>query len=436
MDSPITQTNMFVIMANVEGGGHGVTFMPSDSLGNSWTKAISKDDGSQTKSVVFYSQILNNGTDTVKISFSSSVNNAVLSVWEIRGYDTEGLVTSSGGGSTGCCSVSSVSPIAHSFVLVGAAVQSGNAWTGTSNFTLTHALDWGFEYDVEPPNSTSASLSVTGAQHWDEVLVSFQDPTLGVAPYVAAAGYQTWDASPVDAVEIDTLTQMTGHVSDLGSNKVAAGISAHVPDTGTYSDDYDIQLFVQYLPDGTAHIFAGIYNACWGIGGTCGPVFWTNGQPCNNNYPYQNLCPLDHKQVLYYYSSSIGNFGDQISLRMECQKSAGTLCSSSDNFRVTPFSWLFQYNDHTTGTGWVNATVFTPYGNWTTIKSYITLGTTNLPSQLIPETYWVQVGAIFDPNVPANSDWTLTLKNSEFTVGSSRVDLQACKLEYSIVSPK
>ena len=42
-----------------------------------------------------------------------------------------------------------------------------------------------------------------------------------------------------------------------------------------------------------------------------------------------------------------------------------------------------------------------------------------------------QVADLFAPDVPGN------VRLEEFLyVGSSRVDLQACKLEYSIVSPK
>ena len=38
----------------------------------------------------------------------------------------------------------------------------------------------------------------------------------------------------------------------------------------------------------------------------------------------------------------------------------------------------------------------------------------------------------FSPNIKERRDYSCAV----FDVGSSRVDLQACKLEYSIVSPK
>ena len=46
-----------------------------------------------------------------------------------------------------------------------------------------------------------------------------------------------------------------------------------------------------------------------------------------------------------------------------------------------------------------------------------------------------EVSKSYGTGVLAVRGLTLTVNDGEF-VGSSRVDLQACKLEYSIVSPK
>jgi hypothetical protein len=132
---------------------------------------------------------------------------------------------------------------------------------------------------------------VTGATYWDEVLVSFQDPTIGTGPYVAAYGFQTYNSPPLDVVEIDTTTQMTGSACALGSNNASSGLTVHVPDTGIYSDDYELQLYDINSLSWDVSIYASIVNGCWGAPADCGPEFWPPGGKCENNMGALQLCP-------------------------------------------------------------------------------------------------------------------------------------------------
>jgi hypothetical protein len=107
----------------------------------------------------------------------------------------------------------------------------------------------------------------------------------------------------------------------------------------------------------------------------------------------------------------------------------GSPCPDTLNYNTTAFTWNFQYNDLTTGTGWVNAYVFTPSGAYTSIKSYITYGTT---ASAVNEAYWVQVGAIFTPYVPPSSDWDLLLTNTEYTLSGSTSETM---LDHAVTLP-
>jgi len=421
LTSNLTDGDMLVAMANMAGGASGVTFTASDTVGSTWTSAVSSQDGSQTKSQAFYAQAPSNKSDTVTVSFSSPVSNGELTVFEIRGYEPQDLVVSSGSGSSGCCSVSAVNPISHSFVLAGAAVQNGGTWTKTTNFTLTHSLAWGFEYNLEPPSSTTAALTVSGAQDWSEVLISLQDPSIGTSPYVGVYGYRTENSGLVDVAEMDMTTQMSGSPSALGNDNVSAGLNVHVPIGGQYSDDYEFQEYVIYSPNGEASIFTYIVNACWGALASCGPEFWKPGQGACSPFTY--FCPLEVISIGgISIVNNIGSFGDKIEVRIECQyASNGSLCSNTLVYNTTAFNWVFQYNDLTTGSGWHTASTFTPWSYYTAIKSYITFGTTNQPF-IFYEAFWVQIAAIFMPGVPATNNWQLNVTNIEYTASGSTTE--------------
>lgn len=178
--SSVSSGEILVAMINDEAGPTSNGFTVSDTLSNTWTSAVSRNDGTITVSAIYYATASSSGSDTVTVSFSSSTRYAVLSVWEISGCTTSNLVTSSGSGDGGPFSVTSVNIASNSFALAGAAVDSAGTWSGTSGFTLTTGTDWGFEYTTSPPSSTTASMSAgSGATWWSEVFIAFPPSSSG-----------------------------------------------------------------------------------------------------------------------------------------------------------------------------------------------------------------------------------------------------------------
>ena len=175
LSSSVTAGDILVAMANVENYATGTTFTISDAKSNTWTTAVEINDGVTTKSGIYYTTVASSGSDSVTLTLSSQSRYLVLSVWEISGYCSSNPVTSSGSGDGSPISVSSVNIASGSFALAGASVDSAGSWTGTSGFTLTTGTDWGFEYTTSPPSSTTASMSLTSATWWSEVLIAFPE---------------------------------------------------------------------------------------------------------------------------------------------------------------------------------------------------------------------------------------------------------------------
>ena len=61
-------------MVNDEAGPKSNTFTMSDTNGRlgSWNTAITKNDGTITESGIYYATISSSGSDTIKVSFSTS----------------------------------------------------------------------------------------------------------------------------------------------------------------------------------------------------------------------------------------------------------------------------------------------------------------------------------------------------------------------------
>ena len=121
LSSSITSGNIIVAMVNDEAGPISNTFTMGDINGRlgSWTTAVNINDGTITESGIYYATISSTGSDTIKVTFSTSTRYVVLSVWEIHGYTTSGVVVSSGSGDGSSFSVTSTSVASGSFALAG-----------------------------------------------------------------------------------------------------------------------------------------------------------------------------------------------------------------------------------------------------------------------------------------------------------------------------
>jgi len=233
---------------------------------------------------------------------------------------------------------------------------------------------------------------------------------LGSSPYIAAYGYKTQYVDD-DISSAHTVTKMTGSASALGSNSISGGLSIHVPD-GMYAQDYELQIYADYHSDGSAAIFAGLFVGCAGVGFNCGPAFWIN--PSTNCYLIYPYCPEEFIVLGTSYTSNAGSYGDKIEVRLECSYQSN-FCSNSLAYG-SGYTFYFQYNDITKGGGWHNVLTFTPSGNYVHMKSYLHLGTS---TGAFNDAWHFQVGAIFSPSVPANSNWQLALTQTEYLPSGS-----------------
>lgn len=416
MNSNVTNNTLLVAMVNVEGGGNGVTISISDTQGSNWTLAKDITDTVITQSAVFDTSPPYIGLDTINVNFSNSVRYAVASVWEVVGYTTMNVTGSTGKGSSSCCAASpQISPSNDSFTLAGAAVDSAGAWTGTSGFNFTAGTDWAFEFDLLPPATTTASMSSSGSTYWTEVLISFQDPALTIAPYIGVSGFNTAGAEQ-DASEIDAITQMSGSSSNLGSTAIYAGIASHVP-TYDYGNDFVYLLDTVYEPSGSVNIQSQIFFGCAGPQFNCGPVFWTGGVSCDPGLIKElGHCPQEVIEENSSQIKGVGSFNDQIQIRIRCIVTSNSSLCPDDI--TTGFKFFFQYQDLTTNSGWHNAMIETPPANYYT-RSYLHVGWVNSRYGLYGIAYSFQVGAFFIGQVPANSNWNLAISNTEYIASGS-----------------
>lgn len=186
--SSVTEGDIVVAMVNDEGGPKTITITISDSrVGSSanWKTPVNVNDGTITVSQISYGTAQTSGADTVTTTFSQQTRYVVLSVWDINGYSASNPVTTKNSNDGSSFSVPSVNIASNSFTLAGVAADSAGTWSGTSGFSLTSGTDWGYEYTLSPPSSTTASMSATGATWWTEVLIAFSQsssppPTVGI----------------------------------------------------------------------------------------------------------------------------------------------------------------------------------------------------------------------------------------------------------------
>ena len=216
--------------------GTGSPISVTDTLGDSFTLGASQSatSGSSTyETGIWYATASSSGANTITATFSAVVAGSV-SIYELAGYTTAGVMSSTGsstGGSTSA-SVGSFTPSSNSFAIGN--VETGSAATkytvgagyttvlgGTGGCDGTHASQGCDEYQSGLGSATTAPFTLSASTPWAEAAVSFA-PTPSVT-YYSYAWYATAASSGADTMSASFSQTVAGSVSIYEISGVSTG---------------------------------------------------------------------------------------------------------------------------------------------------------------------------------------------------------------------
>jgi len=206
--------------------GTGSPTSVSDSLGDTFTQGVSKSatSGSTTyESAIWYATASSSGADTITATFGAVVAGSV-SIYELAGYSTAGVLSSSGsstGGST-AASVGSFTPSSNSFVLGNVETGStstkytvGTGYTtvasGSGGCDASHASQGCNEYQTGLGSATTTPFTLSASTPWAEVAMSFAP--LAPNTYYSYIWYATAASSGADTISASFGSTVAGSVS-------------------------------------------------------------------------------------------------------------------------------------------------------------------------------------------------------------------------------
>ncbi len=211
--------------------------MPSvtDTLGDTFALAASQAATSGTtayESAIWYATASSSGANTITATFSVSVTGSI-SIYEITGYSTSGVMYSSGsstGGSTSA-SVGSFTPSSNSFVVGNVETGSSSTkYTMGSGYTTVASGSGGCdasdasqgcnEYETGLGSATTTPFTLSASTPWAEVAASFAP--LATNTYYSYVWYATAASSGADTISASFGSTVAGSVSIYEMSGVTA----------------------------------------------------------------------------------------------------------------------------------------------------------------------------------------------------------------------
>lgn len=250
LGSPLDVGDIIVVAVGVGGGGISSINIPTDYAGNHFTQITTSSQtasGSTSSQFVgeYYAPVTSASvSDTVEASWGS-VASAWLEVLVIRGYGSQGIVSSSGQGTNGsACSVSSSSADPSSIVIgfCFATEIYNPSCTPSTAFTVLNCVPLGSAYSMNWSGGTYSNLlSFTGGpSNWNAVAASFN-----LLPSVSMTASTSSGVTPLAVTFTSSVSGGTGSYSyawTFGNGQTSQ--SASPSTTYTSSGTYLVQLTV------------------------------------------------------------------------------------------------------------------------------------------------------------------------------------------------
>jgi len=271
--------------------GTGSPTSVSDTLGDSFTQAVAQSavSGSTAyESAIWYATASGSGSNTITATFSASIAGSV-SIYEIAGYSTNGVLTSTGsstGGSTSA-SVGSFTPNTNSFAVGN--VETGSASTkytvGTGYTTVatggggcdaSDASQGCSEYETGLGSATTTPFTLSASTPWVDIAAAFTPLTSNT--YYSYLWYATAGSSGADTISANFGSTVAGSVSIYEISGVTA--TGLLSQTGSSASSQSATAVTSMTPTagsvviGNAESTSTTYTAGSGytLSGTCSTV--------------------------------------------------------------------------------------------------------------------------------------------------------------------
>ncbi len=207
----------------------------TDTLGDTFVVGTSLSvlsGGTTYESYIWYATASSSAADTVTATFASAVAGSI-SIYEIAGYSTSGILSSTGSSSAGstASSVSSITPNSNSFVVGN--VETGSASTeytagggyatvatGAGGCDASHASQGCNEYATGLGSATTVPFTISASTPWVEVAMSFTPAT--AVTYYSYMWYATAGSTGSDTISASFGQSVAGSVSIYELSSVTA----------------------------------------------------------------------------------------------------------------------------------------------------------------------------------------------------------------------
>jgi hypothetical protein len=196
--------NTIVVVA---GCGNGTAMTVADSLGNTYTQAITKANSTTFESAIFYAVNIIGGANTVTVTNAGTTASVAMQIYEVSGLLTQVVAqpdqSTSGTGTSAtptlaALAASTPNSLAFLGIAVGTAAQAtsvtaATGWTldSTQNTTTPAGLYSFGALSQSLPGTTAVipTATIAGSEPYAAVSAIFKPATLGVSGTVQIGGY-------------------------------------------------------------------------------------------------------------------------------------------------------------------------------------------------------------------------------------------------------
>ena len=190
------------------GCGNGTAMTVADTLGNTYTQAVTAPNSTTFEAAIFYAVNVLPGANTVTVTNAGTAASMAMEIYEVAGLLTQVVAqpdsssTGTGTGttaSTSALAASTPNSIAFLGVAVGTAAQavsvtSGTTWTldSTQNSGGTAAGLFTFgslSQSLSTTNAVVPKATIAGSEPWAAAAAVFKPAMIGIQGTVTLAGY-------------------------------------------------------------------------------------------------------------------------------------------------------------------------------------------------------------------------------------------------------
>jgi hypothetical protein len=234
-------------------------------------------------SYVWYATAGSSGADTISASFSTTTVGSV-SIYEISGAVTAGLLTSTGSSasssSTGSVTSFTVNP--GSFMVVNTETVGGTTFTGGSGYTLSGSCSGVYgcgEYQTGISGAHTATINLSPSSPYVEVAVNFAPTTVNYYSYIY---YATALSTGSDTINATFSSSVSGTVSIYELNGfTTSGYTSSVGNSSASSTSASVSSFT---PASGSIVIANVESAIATENSAAGSGFTLVGSGCSSAY--------------------------------------------------------------------------------------------------------------------------------------------------------